>query len=314
MHYILTSFQLLVFIVLDAVLTTADDGLGEASIYLKNAEFSKPYVCAMFVEITTDVVDLSRSSFVERWFVHSYSPQMKTHRHDYIPQSKTSFDEQTWARGEELRLFLLNDREVKQVSGGSIMQADMKDTSIKDPFTAITPMAYFEPMIIPFGGWSCLDFRRGIRTGVLEMMLRRYVVTDEIEKDYQVTKILRHGGSTFYDRIVFESRCGEMPVSVRRSDGKNGRPSECIVTTWGNIQEKWLPLVTEIKLSSIDDVTTWKVEYHWMLEDVPDDVFEVGVESVTGIKGLKGKVMRGRQLRDLAVSKSNKPRKPGEPE
>ncbi len=299
-------------VILHAVPIMADDGLSEAGSYLKNAVFTKPYVCAMFVEITADAPKLSNSGFVELWFVHSFSPQLKTHRQDYIPQSRTSFDEQYFSRGEELRLFLQKDRYVKQVSGGSLMQADVMDTSVKDPFAAISSMAYFDPMSVPVAGWTSLETRRGIRTGVLEMMLRRYVVIDEVEKDYQVIKTLRHGGSTLYDRIAFDSRCGDMPVSIQRSDGKNGKTCESITTTWRQIQEKWLPMVTEIKLLSTETKTTWKVEYYWMLEDVPDDVFEIGARDVNDVRGIKGivgvngKIIRGRQLKEMAVTKANK--------
>ena len=311
----LTANVVFICALLHAVLVKADDRLSEAKVYLQNAVFTKPYVCAMFVEITVDAPELSKSGFVERWFVHSFSPQLKTHRQDWIPQSRTTFNEQYYSRGEEMRLFLQNDRHVKQVSGRSVMQADMMDTSVKDPFVAITQMAYFEPMSVPVVGWSSLETRKGIRTGVLEMMLGRYVVIEEDEKDYQVIKTVRHGGSPFYDRIVFDPRLGDMPVNIKRKDGNNGKIYESIATSWEQTYEKWLPMVTEIKLQAGDTKTTWKVEYHWMLDDVPDDVFEIGARDkndplgIQGVVGVNGKVIRGRQLKELAVSKAIKPKK-----
>ena len=78
-------------------------------------------------------------------------------------------------------------------------------------------------------------------------------------------------------------------------------------------------MVTEIKLLSTETKTTWKVEYHWMLEVVPDDVFEIGARDVNDAKGIKGivgvngKIIRGRQLKELAVAKAHKPAKANEP-
>jgi hypothetical protein len=267
-----------IYFLLNVALLIARGNCQSTQGYAECTQFKEPYVCAMFVENTLDLLDLSKSSFVEFWNIHSYSPAEKLHRHDEIFQSQISL-EGSLSKGGATTLFLHSDGVVKQIVGRKTMSKTMaEEADNKNAFASFTIQSYFEPMCVPVIGRICFEQQRGPgRLGIIERVFLKYKLVDEEETPTGTFKTFHvRPDIPVFDKILFEGGVGNMPVSVHRTSGQNGRISEIIRTKWEKYNEKWLPTATEIEVPLAGLNASWRVKYYWLLDDIPKEVFEIG--------------------------------------
>ncbi|MEQ1828277.1 MAG: hypothetical protein ABL921_20120 [Pirellula sp.] len=268
-----------------------------AHTYLESSKEPFPYVCAIFGERTQVHVDATKSNFLEAWYLHSYSPKLDIHRHDQMYQSQTTSAGYSPMSMIEETLFLRKGKEFKQYMGASVRQPPEK-ANPTDPQSGVWRQTYFEPTAVPMIGFGCFNQRSIEFIGGLDKLINPYKL---IEKDTSNSLCVQRYSISrtqpIFDLITFDERLAGMPIEVRRCEVQNGKEVLCerITTKWAKIGERWLPILTEAEPQIRSLTMQWKVRYHWMLNDIPDAVFDMDAV----------RLLRAKQLKDLAVQQWN---------
>ncbi|MEQ1828636.1 MAG: hypothetical protein ABL921_21925 [Pirellula sp.] len=270
-----------------------------AQIYLDSSREPFAYVCAMFGECTKIYhLDANKSNFQESWFLHSYSPKLKVHRHDQVDQSITTSEGfSPLSMSGEMTLFQRNEKEYKQFWGGRAKKPP-ENSKADDPQSGVWRQGYFEPLAVPMIGYFCYNQQSLENVNALSNLIGQYrLVEEESLSGLCVQRFSNSRTNPVFDRVTFDERVGGMPIEVCRFEVQKGKDvlQERITTKWVRIGERWLPSSTEAEPQLRTSKTQWKVRYHWMLKDIPDRVFDMD----------SNYSFRAQQLKDLAVEQWN---------
>ena len=263
---------------------------GEPSVliskYLERMSSKQKYACAMYCESTNiDSKSTKNDSYFEFWFLHSYDPETKNRRHDHHRQTAIN-EEKSLSPGIYATFFNRNGKEFRQWLNSntvnsntvSLVIADKDEVDVnKELLKKIYLQTFFDPFFLPVSGIQCFNPRATIDlVNEFPPTLRRYKWIEDEEQSSVIVQRFQTAHPDLEDKIAFDEIVEQMPVLVTRSFVKGGKLYETIATKWSKKNDQWYPVATEIKCNHGSIDKTWKVEYFWMLEDFPKNIFAEG--------------------------------------